>query len=219
MEKESSIQFVELSNKRKYFTLGICYDEEIKETRFDLRESLISFLAEEALDDVVAILKKEQILLRIETPRKESLGICYLTQKTICINNDLNKDRFLSVFIHEYAHLLTYLNFPKAPSHGIEFYYSFQEIVLKFIEKNIIHKDMFLPIVNRSGNYAFYEKYRQFIFDLSTIRIGNKAIYMDDIILRGKGSKGLIDCTRVSDNKKLKLDKNTKVKPVIDLNR
>jgi len=215
MENKSCIQFVELSNRRQFSKKWIFYDEVIKETRYDLRETLIQLLPEKALDEIVAMMKKYTIVLRIETPRKEKLG--HYLGITIGINNDLDNDSFLSVFLHEYAHLLTCLNFPKAASHGSEFYYCFQELVLKFIQKNVIPKEMFLPIVNQSGDYELYKKHIGFKFFLKTIKVGSKVKYMDDIIIRGKGRQGLIECTRLSDNAKLKLNPNTETIPVLDL--
>ena len=216
MENKSCILFVELSNRRQHSKKWIFYDEAIKETRYDLRETLIQFLPEKALDEVVAMLKKYHIVLRIETPRKEHLGY-YNWVHTIGINSDLDKERFLSVFLHEYAHLLTYLNFPKAAAHGNEFYYCFQELVLKFIKKNIIHQEMFLPIVNRAGDYEIYKKHIGFKFFLKTIKVGSQIKYMDEIIIRGKGRQGLIECTRLSDNAKIKLNPNAEIMPVLDL--
>lgn len=175
MEKKSSIQFVELSNKRKDSLLGICYDEEIKETRYDLREVLISYLAEEALDDVVAILNKHLFLLRIETPRKETLGLFSWVKNRICINNDLNKEQFLSVFIHEYAHFVTCLKFPKVKSHGSEFSYCFQMLALTFNKKDIIDDFSYLLIVRNHVGTEHYKENWEFEFNLSTIRTGGKS--------------------------------------------
>lgn len=216
LENVSRVQFIELSNPIR-LSSSTFYDVEIKDTFYDLEKALTSFLPTEAISEVVAMLKKHNILLHIETPRKESLGICYAYQKKICVNNNLNKDRFLSVFIHEYAHLLTDLSFPKSACHGIEFYYCFQELVLVFIDKKIIPKDMFLPIVNRTGDYEFFKKYNRFIFELRTIRVGRQAIYKEKIIIRGKGHQGMIHCIRVSDNAKIQLKPHSKVLPVLDL--
>jgi len=216
MDIMSCVKFVELSNRQQLTKKRIFYDEVIKETCYDLREVLTPLLPANAIDDVVSMLKKYNIILRIETPRKESLGI-YKCGHTICINNNLDKDRFLSVFLHEYAHLLTFLSFPKAAVHGIEFYYCFQELVLKFIEKKILHQDMFLPIVNRSGDYEFFKKHFGFKFELKTIKVGAQVFYMDEIIIRGKGRQGFINCTRLSDNMKIRLNPNTEVLPVLDL--
>jgi hypothetical protein len=123
----------------------------------------------------------------------------------------------LSVFIHKYAHLLTNLSLPKVAAHGNEFYYCFQELVLKFIKKDIILQDMFLPIVNRAGDYEFIKKDIGFKFELKTIKVGSQVKYMDEVIIRGKGRQGLIDCTRLLDNAKIKLNPNIKIIPVLDL--
>jgi len=216
MANTRCIQFVELSNRRQFAKKWIFYDEVIKETRFDISEALAPYLPDNALDEVVAMLKKYAVLLRIETPRKESRGY-YRWGHSIGINNNLDKDNFLHVFLHEYAHLLTYLSFPKASVHGAEFYYYFQELVLNFIEKKILHQDMFLPIVNYSGNYNYYKKHFGFKFCLKIIKVGAKAIYMDDIIVRDKGQKGLINCIRESNNAKIQLPPGTEVLPVLDL--
>ncbi len=210
------VEFVELSNRVQLGKKFVRYDTEIKETRYDLREALTPFIPANAIDDVVAIIQKHNIVLRIETPRKESLGVCFWSH-VICINNNLDKDRFLSVFLHEFAHMLTYFYFLYFAVHGKEFYYCFQELVLKFIEKNIIPKDMLIPIVDHTGDYEFYKKHIGFTFILKTFRIGCQVKYGDEIIIRGKGHQGLINCTRLSDNTVIKLDANTKVLPFLDL--
>jgi len=216
MENISCIKLVQLSNRRQFGKKWVFYDEVIIETRYDLREALYPRIPANTLDEVVAMLKKHYVVLRIETPRKETLGR-YEWGCTICINSDLDKDRFLSVFLHEYAHLLTFISFPKAAAHGIEFYYCFQELVLKFVYQNLIPKNMFQPIVNRTGDYEFYKKHYGFKFKLKTIRVGSQVTYRDEIFIRGKGRQGLIDCTRLSDNAKFRLNPNTDIVPVLDL--
>jgi len=104
MSNSSCIQFVELSNRRQCAKKWIFYDEVIKETRFDISEALAPYLPANALDEVVAMLNKHAVLLRIETPRKEHRGY-YRWGHSIGINNDLDKNNFLYVFLHEYAHL------------------------------------------------------------------------------------------------------------------
>lgn len=213
----SSIEFIELSNRIQLGKKYIRYDVFIKETRYDLSETLIPYIPKKAIENVVEMLNKHDITLRIETPRKESLGYCKSNQNIIGINNDLEKDLFLSVFIHEYAHQLTFSTFLIVPVHGAEFYYCFQELVLKFISLRIIPKDMFLPIVNRSGDYEIYKKYYSFKFRLKTLRLNSQFIYQDEIMTRGKGRKGFINCTIVSNNRVIILNQDTEILPFLDL--
>ena len=77
---------------------------------------------------------------------------------------------------------------------------------------------MILSIVNRSGDYESYRKYHGFKFQLKTIHIGFQFIYFDEVMVRGKGRNGLIECTKLSNNEKIKLDPQTKIVPVLDLN-
>lgn len=218
MELETCVKFIELSNRRWSTLRGWQYDVEIKETRYDIRESLSPFLPTKALDDVVAMLSKHNVRLLIETPRKEKLGYYDWVKVIIGINNDLDKDSFLSVFLHEYSHLLTRLSFPKAPSHYLEFYYCIQELVLKFISNSIIEKDLFLSIVNRDGDYEMYKKHFKFKFSLATIRVGSPFILENQIFIRGKGKHGMIDCLRLCDQSKSRFKNSTEVLPVLDLN-
>ena len=48
------------------------------------------------------------------------------------MKNDLHKDEFLVVFLHEYAHLLTHLTFSKVADHGKEFYFCYEELICDF---------------------------------------------------------------------------------------
>jgi len=113
--------------------------KEIEKTDYDLRATLIPFLPENALDEVVAMLQKYYIHLNI-TPCYEYKWIkegvknyrgwfVYSANSSnphnIYIRNNLDKDTFLQVFLHEYAHLLTHLNFSKPAEHGNLFHFCF----------------------------------------------------------------------------------------------
>ena len=211
------IQYVRLSRRQKLSEKWIFYDTEIIGTRYDLIVALGDLIPANAVDDVASILKKHEIELRIETPRDESLGYCLFHSKVIGINNNLSKERTLYVFIHELAHLLTHDSFPKAAVHGQEFYYCFQELTLKFMERNIISSEMFLPIVNRSGDYEFIKKHFGFVFRLKSIRVGKQFLFNNQHYVRGKGQQGQINCKKLTDNETVKLNPDVLVLPALDL--
>ncbi len=212
------VQFIELSDRKQITKKGIYYRTEIKEIRWDIREAITPHFPENAVDEVTSMIIKHKIILFITTPIKESAGV--YSNGIIRINNDLAPNSFLEVFLHEYAHLLQGIPFCRAiPFHGAEFYYCLEQLVLLFIHKKILLDDRFLPIVNYKGGYEFFKKTRGFEFLLNTIRIGTKAKCNDEILIRGKGIKGYIECTGIPGNTKFKLAADTKVVPVLDFSR
>ena len=122
--------------------------------------------------------------------------------------------------MHEYAHLLTDLSFPKAATHGAEFYYCNGELIDKLIEKNIVSKSDFEKVFTprHFKEYLFYKKHKLFNFYLKTIRVSSSMIYNGEVFLRQSGHRGLINCMKVSDGSIIKLEPLVRVLPKFDLN-
>ncbi len=212
------IQFVELTNYNKYTEPYGLYHTEVQEFRYDLTEALRSLVPEFAITEVAAMLKRHKVLLQVGTPLRH-LGRYFHDERKIYINNNLEKDRFVRTFVHEYAHLLTDLCFPKVPHHGAEFYYCNGELINKLIEKNLIQQNDFEQVFGPYSykNYLFYKNNKQFNFNLKTLRVGSSIIYNGEVYLRQKGHRGLINCMKVSDGSIIKLGSEVKVLPMLDL--
>lgn len=217
------VQFIELSDRQQITKKGIYYRKEVKEIRWDIREAITPYFPENAVDEVTSMIFKHKVILFITTPLKETLGV--YSNGIIRINNDLAPNRFLEVFLHEYAHLLQRIPFYRAtPVHGAEFYYCLEQLVLFFIQKKILPDERFLPIVNYKDNYNFFKnngltlskRSEGFRFLLNSTSIGTHVTYNNEVFIRGKGIRGQIECTRISDNTKFKLDPRTEIVPVLD---
>ena len=240
----SCIQF--LSYKSEYGR------EIIEKTDYDLRTTLIPFLPENALDEVVAMLQKYYFHLHITPPcykykwwNKEDFKnyrgwINYSPNCSdphkIYIRNNLDKDTFLEVFLHEYAHLLTRLSFSNPSWHYNEFHFCFCKLIHEFFKKKIISEyDTYFDFKGsfkiRKDFYMYKElpdwtmdEYHKYILALvsnhiflKTIRIGSQFEYKGEIFVRGKGKQEKICCTRLSDSKIFPLEPDTPVIPALDL--
>ena len=220
---------------------------EVEKIDYDLRTALIPFLPENALDEVVAMLQKYPICLNIAPCLNEEKGTrglfhygSYGAPHTISIKNDLDKDTFLEVFLHEYAHLLTHLSFSNffLSHHGYEFHFCFCKLIREFFKKNIISEDLSYFKFNGSFTVGWHHlqdevqtwksnEYHNKIlawvsncFYLKTIRVGSQFEYEGEVFERVKGQQGKIRCTRVSDGMIFQLEPETYgVNPVLDLCR
>jgi len=120
--------------------------------RYDLRTSLMPFIPEKALDEVVILLQKYPIHLGLMAPRKGVFGDYRAAQKIdefhkITVNGDLNNYAFLITFLHEYAHLLVFVNDgPRARAHGNEWKTYFRRLLQRFIHLEIFPDDIRLAL-------------------------------------------------------------------------
>jgi hypothetical protein len=121
---------------------------------YDLRASLTPFIPEKSLDEVVVLLQKYPIHLGLMAPRKGVFGDYRAPQKIkefhkITVNGDLNKYAFLITFLHEYAHLLVFVNYgPRAQAHGNEWKTHFRQLLQHFIRLEIFPDDICFALQN-----------------------------------------------------------------------
>jgi elongation factor P--beta-lysine ligase len=123
-------------------------DELTMKKNYDLHASLARFIPESALDEVVVLLQKYPIHLGLMAPRSRVFGD-YRAPQTIrdyhkiTVNGDLNKYAFLITFLHEYAHLLVFVNHgAEAQAHGSEWKTYFRRLLHQFIQQNIFPEDI-----------------------------------------------------------------------------
>lgn len=210
------VHFIELTDRLQITQKDIRYKTELKEIRWDIAEAIANYFPENALDEIVRMIYKHKVILLITTPLKESLGTYH--DRVIRVNNDLPPNQFLEVFLHEYAHLLQFIMpFHKAiPGHGSQFYYCFEQLLHYFIHKEIFSKERFIPVINILNDYDFYKRLG-FRYALYRTGIGTQFTYNNETLIRGKGIKGLIECKRIHDGTKIKIDPKTRVELELDL--
>ena len=112
------------------------------------------FIPEKSLDEVVVLLQKYPIHLGLMAPRSRVFGDYRAPQKTgefhkITVNGDLNNYAFLITFLHEYAHLLVFVNHgPSAQAHGNEWKTYFRQLLQRFMLLEIFPEDICFALKN-----------------------------------------------------------------------
>ena len=120
---------------------------------------LSEFLPEGATDMVIAYMHEYQIHLKIKRERKTILGDYRPSSNgkphTISVNANLNQYHFLITFIHELAHLLTFLSHKgHASPHGKEWKTCFAHLLKKFSDKHIFPEDIRQALNKSLSNLA-----------------------------------------------------------------
>jgi len=91
--------------------------------------------------------------IKLSRPRKSKWGDFRWNKNgitSITINNDLNKNAFLITLLHEMAHAQVYKwDNPKAKSHGKEWKYRFNNLLLPFINAKIFNQEVSQALNNQ----------------------------------------------------------------------
>lgn len=107
---------------------------------------LQKYLPEQAVYLIEGLLKTHQVYLKIVRQRNTKHGDYRKLpngQHIISINSSLNKYRFLITLVHEIAHLVAIKTYGKhIQSHGKEWKFSFQKLMLPFIRPEIFPIDL-----------------------------------------------------------------------------
>lgn len=113
----------------------------------DIKPIISKYFPLESSDSIVEIIEKEKIQLIITKKRKTKIGdyrppTSKINFHRISINQDLPPDLFLLIFLHEYAHLLTWKVFKnKAFPHGEEWKMNYVNLIISFIKKGFFSKE------------------------------------------------------------------------------
>ena len=91
--------------------------------------------------------------LKFKKPRNSKLGdfrpprgfngICCIT-----LNGDLNPYQMLVTFVHEFAHYMVYVNYPRRrlEPHGEEWKQTFAQLLLPYLRNDIFPKDLIIAL-------------------------------------------------------------------------
>ena len=110
-------------------------------------DALGAFLPANTLDDVIQYMHAYKIHLIVRKDRKHILGDYRPAHQqkphTISINSSLNPYHFLITFIHELAHLLTFLQYQQRVSpHGKEWQFQFAQLMKRFTDRSVFPGDL-----------------------------------------------------------------------------
>jgi hypothetical protein len=117
-----------------------------------MKEVLAPYVPEFALEPIFELIKLNSVRLRIVNERKTRHGDYKRNldgSHSITVNASLNKYKFLLTLVHEIAHLVAFTKYgSKIKPHGIEWKYTFQQLMLPFIRPEIF-PNVLLPLLAR----------------------------------------------------------------------
>jgi len=121
------------------------------------KKKLSRYIVVEALDEVVLWLFAHAFELKINKHRDGKLGDFRpgnnARMHKITVNHNLNKDYFLFVFAHEYAHLLAHIKYgPHKKPHGDEWKNEFSVLLQKLIGLGAYTGDLAKEMMRFSKN-------------------------------------------------------------------
>jgi hypothetical protein len=173
---------------------------------------------------------------KVQKPRASKLGDFRYRKdrkiQTITINSDLNPYQFLLTYIHEVAHLHTFLKLGSIHSpHGIEWKNTFQNLMAPILNDSVFPKDILIPLRHHMQNPAASSSRDLFLMkEMSKYDLPNEfkseQIFLSDLLpgkeflLSGrKFKKGVtrrtrVLCEEVGSGKKYLVSRLAKVKPI-----
>ena len=121
-----------------------------------MQNSLQQYIPQKALQEVLQLLKHDNLTVKIKKERKTRHGDYKRLSNgkhQITINSNLNSYRFLITLIHEIAHFEVYKQYGRfIKPHGIEWKHSFQHLMLPFINPEIFPIELLSLIANHFKN-------------------------------------------------------------------
>jgi hypothetical protein len=115
-----------------------------------MHDTLEPYVSKNALTPVLALLQHDNLTIKVKNERKTRHGDYKRLpngKHQITINSNLNKYKFLITLIHEIAHFEAYNSFGRfIKPHGKEWKYTFQRLMLPFLNPEIFPDDL-LPLL------------------------------------------------------------------------
>jgi hypothetical protein len=120
-----------------------------------LKQILVKYLPERAVDPAFDLITENGVHLKIVNERKTRHGD-YRKQNginQITVNANLNPYRFLITLVHEIAHAIAFENYGRfIKPHGKEWKYTFQQLMLPFIQPSIFPNHLLPLLANHFRN-------------------------------------------------------------------
>lgn len=120
---------------------------------------LSNYIPQETVDECTAWIIQKNIHLKITRGRASKFGDYKPLEKGkghhISVNHDLNKYSFLITFVHEVAHLHTYIKYPfRHEPHGKEWKNEFRNLLGNFVVRRVFPEDISLALSSYLKNPA-----------------------------------------------------------------
>ena len=120
------------------------------------RKLISSFVPERSVDYCLELLIRYDFRFVLKKERQTKLGDFRRDRNnnfTITVNRNLNPYQFLLTFIHEFAHLVVAVNYPKsAKAHGSEWKQQFKELMLPVLTPDIFPDHLLRPLARHMKN-------------------------------------------------------------------
>jgi len=104
------------------------------------------YVPEAYVSYVVDLLIQHPVQFKISKPRKTKLGDFRAEREglhKITVNGDLNPYSFLITTIHEFAHLITFIEFgPKVKPHGVEWQRTYSKLLYPVVRAGHLPEDV-----------------------------------------------------------------------------
>jgi len=117
-----------------------------KETKTKITTILENYLPPNTIDHLLPLFEVHPVLFKIVRPRKGKLGDFRISkgrQLQITVNNNLNPYAFLITTVHEFAHLLTWIQYGrKVKDHGREWKENFIRLMQPILQQNSLPSDI-----------------------------------------------------------------------------
>jgi hypothetical protein len=125
----------------------------------EIRKHLIKYVPDAAVDYCLDLIARYRFALCISRSRHSKYGDYRPPEKgqghRITINHDLNQYAFLITFIHEVAHLTTFVKTKSLrPPHGPVWKKEFQRLLYPLLYRHVFPSDLLAPLQNYIANPA-----------------------------------------------------------------
>ena len=200
--------------------------------------TLAKYLPERAVPDIIALLRKHGVYLKLKGARSTKWGDFYNQKRNgyyyISINRNLNPYQFLMTLVHELAHLTTLEKFgSKVPHHGKEWKSEFKRLMEPFLKEAYFPPDLLVILKNHMINpkaaattdtvlfkklnaYSENSGAGVFVEDLNS---GEEFIYKSRKYVRGHQIKKRILCIQVETKRKFLFSPIARVEPWTDVEK
>lgn len=128
-------------------------------SREKIAEVLSNYIPEETVDECTSWIIQKNIHLKITRGRSSKFGdykpLARGKGHHISVNHDLNKYAFLITFVHEVAHLQTFVKYPfRHEPHGKEWKNEFRNLLGNFVVRRVFPEDITLALYSYLKNPA-----------------------------------------------------------------
>lgn len=194
---------------------------------------LLKYIPENAVDEIVNLIFKRGVHLKITKTRSTKLGDFRPAPTKrghfITINHDLNRYAFLITLIHEFAHLDTWNSYgAQVKPHGIEWKSTFQKMMVPFLSSSIFPEDILDSVIKYLNNPSASSCVDHHLMRTLRKYDTEPKLFLEELpinthfriktgkeFIKGPEKRKYFACTEVSSKRKYLVNRLAEVEPVI----